>query len=254
MNGKVYLVGAGPGDPELLTIKARRLLGAADVVLHDALVNPEILRLAAPSARIENVGKRCGNHHVSQDEIHEQMIAFARRGFTVVRLKGGDPSLFGRAGEEIEALHDAEVEFEVVPGVTAAVVAAATARIPLTDRRLASSVIFLSNHHSNEKSQAEYTKAIPENATVVVYMPGKNYGELSEKLAIAGIGPTTQCLVISCASRPEQIVHRSTLAELPSLTGLPAPALVIAGDVARLYRAPLSNHARLAHQNLGTPT
>jgi uroporphyrin-III C-methyltransferase len=237
MAGKVYLVGAGPGDPELLTIKAKRLLGVADAVLHDELVNPEILQFVSPSARIENVGKRCGNHHISQDEIHARMISFARRGMTVVRLKGGDPSLFGRAGEEIEALCEAEVEFELVPGVTAAVAAAATSRIPLTDRRLGSNVLFLSNHHRLGKDETPVKNRIPEDTTVVVYMPGKNFGELSEKLTLGGMGPATPCLVVSCATRPEQVVHRSTVGDLARMTGLPAPALVIAGNVAKLYRA-----------------
>ncbi len=226
----------------MLTIKALRLLRAANVVLHDELVSPEILSFAAPSSQIENVGKRCGNHPVSQQEIHERMIAFARRGLTVVRLKGGDPSLFGRAGEEMEALGESGVEFEVVPGVTAALGAAATARIPLTDRRLGSKVIFLSNHHGLEKQGTGNRSAIPEDTTVVVYMPGKNYHELSTKLTGAGLAPATPCLIVSCATRPHQVVHRSTVGELPILSELPAPALVITGDVARLYRAPLSVH------------
>ncbi len=136
MSGKVYLVGAGPGDPELLTRKALRLLRAADVVLHDDLVAPEILALIPPTARLHNVGKRCGRKSITQEEINALLVAYASDGLTVVRLKGGDPLIFGRAGEEMEVLWEARIDFEVVPGVTAALGAAAAARIPLTDRRL----------------------------------------------------------------------------------------------------------------------
>src|SRR5260370_11240375 len=120
MKGKVSLVGAGPGDPELLTMKACRILGEAQVVLHDDLVNPEILRFAPPAARIQNVGKRCGRPHISQEEIHSQMVTFATQGLMVVRLNGGDPLLYGRAGDEMEAFPDAGIEFDVLPGTPAA--------------------------------------------------------------------------------------------------------------------------------------
>src|SRR5258708_35457935 len=146
VKGKVYLVGAGPGDPELLTMKACRILGEAQVVLHDDLVNPEILSFAPPSACVQNVGKRCGQAHISQKEINLRMVTSTAEGLIVVRLKGGDPLLYGRAGEEMEALRHAGIEFEVVPGITAAFGAGASARIALTDRKLASKVVFLSNH------------------------------------------------------------------------------------------------------------
>src|SRR5215470_13821556 len=134
MTGKVYLVGAGPGDPELLTLKAVRLLRTADAVLHDDLVAPEILHLIPPTAQVHNVGKRCGQKKILQGEINYRMIALASSGLRVVRLKSGDPLIFGRAGEEIETLRRASVPFEVVPGVTSALGAAAAAQIPLTHR------------------------------------------------------------------------------------------------------------------------
>ena len=138
MSGKVYLVGAGPGDPELLTLKAARLLAAANVVLHDALVSDGVLALISPAAEVINVGKRAGRKLLTQDEINSLLVSYAQTCQTVVRLKGGDPTIFGRAGEEIEALRKAGIEYEIVPGISAALGAAATAGISLTDRRVAS--------------------------------------------------------------------------------------------------------------------
>src|SRR5215469_1831527 len=143
MAAKVYLVGAGPGDPELLTRKAWRVLQSAGVVLHDDLVSQEILCMLPPTIQVVNVGKRCGAKSISQDEINALMVQLARQGKTVARLKSGDPSLFGRAGEEMEALTRAGIEFEVIPGVTAALGAAASTQISLTDRRRASRVVFV---------------------------------------------------------------------------------------------------------------
>src|SRR5665213_137747 len=145
--GKVYFLGAGPGDPELLTVKARRILGSAEVVLHDALVAPEIVQLARADAEVYDVGKRCGRNSIRQEEIHTLLIRYAAQGRMVARLQGGDPLIFGRAGEEMTALRNAGIDFEIVPGVTAASAAAAAVRIPLTDRRLASKLVFLSAHH-----------------------------------------------------------------------------------------------------------
>ncbi len=148
MPGKVYLVGAGPGDPELLTRKAWRVLQTADVVLHDDLVSEEILRVLPLAAQVVNVGKRCGAKGISQIEINALMVSLARQGKLVARLKNGDPLLFGRAGEEMDALRQAEIEFEVVPGVTSALGAAASARISLTDRRHSSRVVFVTAHRA----------------------------------------------------------------------------------------------------------
>lgn len=164
--GKVYLVGAGPGDPDLLTVKALRLLRSASLVLHDDLVALEILELIPAGVPIRNVGKRCGRKSLTQEEIHARMIDAARNGHIVVRLKGGDPMIYGRAGEELEALHAAGVEVEVVPGVTSALAAAAAAQIPLTDRRYASSVTFLSGHRCNSKPSAVNVSADGANNPV----------------------------------------------------------------------------------------
>ncbi len=216
-------------------MKACRILGEAEVVLHDDLVNPEILRLAPPLARIRNVGKRCGRPHIRQEEIHSQMVAFATQGLTVVRLQGGDPLLYGRAGEEMEALRQAGIEFEVVPGVTAAFGAAASARIPLTDRRLASKVLVLSNRLCTGESAAIETNSISRDTTVVVYMPGTEYESLVAKFCAAGFDPHTCCLVVSSATTERQQIHSSTLEKLATTPGLPAPALLIVGAVAGQY-------------------
>lgn len=141
MNGKVYLLGTGPGDPDLLTLKALRALRAADVVLHEDLVTPAILKFVPPSAQVQNVRKRCARKSITQEEIHARMVAFANDGLTVVRLKGGDPLIFGHAGEEMESLRAAGTAFEVIPGLTAVSAAAAPARIPLTDRRPAATAM-----------------------------------------------------------------------------------------------------------------
>ncbi len=153
MTGKVYLVGAGPGDPELLTLKALRVLRTAEAVLHDDLVAPEILKLIPSVAQIYNVGKRCGDEKQSgKSEIHGLMVALARSGLRVVRLKGGDPLIFGRAGEEIEALRRNDIPFEIVPGVTSALGAAAAAGIPLTHRRASSALVFITAHRASRSN------------------------------------------------------------------------------------------------------
>jgi uroporphyrin-III C-methyltransferase len=249
--GKVYLVGAGPGDPELLTRKACRILGEAQVVLHDDLVNPEILRMAQPAARIRNVGKRCGRPHISQEEIHSQMVTFAAQGLMVVRLQGGDPLLYGRAGEEMEALRRAGIEFEVVPGVTAAFGAAASARIPLTDRRLASKVVFMSNHLCTGEGAPLEKNSLSGDTTIVVYMPGTDYADLALKFRAAGLDPHTCCLIVSSATTDLQQIHSTTLEKLAATPGLPAPALLIVGGVAGHYSTG-ENSAAAPRTSLGT--
>ena len=235
MKGKVYLVGAGPGDPELLTMKACRILSEAQVVLHDDLVNPEILRLVPLAARIQNVGKRCGRPRIRQEEIHSRLVTFANQGLAVGRLKGGDPLLYGRAGEEMEALRHAGIQFEIIPGITAASGAAASARIPLTDRRLASKVIFLSNHLCTGEYAPLEKIPVSGDTTVVVYMPGANYGDLAMKFCAAGFDPRTCCLVVSSATTEQQRIHSSTLETLGATPYLPAPAVLIVGGVAQYY-------------------
>ena len=187
--GVVYLVGAGPGDPELLTVRALRLLESADVVLHDDLVPEEVLALVHRHALVTSVGKRCGRPRITQAGIHALMIESARAGQSVVRLKRGDPLVFGRAGEEIAALRAAGVRFEVVPGVTAALAAGAALRLPLTDRKSASKLIFCTGHHADGKDAAPiWSGPLPEDATLVVYMPGRDLGQDCAGVARGGCG------------------------------------------------------------------
>jgi uroporphyrin-III C-methyltransferase len=231
--GKVYLIGAGPGDPELLTVKAARILASADIVLHDALVTQEILKLASPKARIIDVGKRCGQKLLTQDEINAYLIHASTVAGIVVRLKSGDPLIFGRAGEEIEALQNAGVEFEIVPGITSALAAAAAARVSLTDRRFASQVLFTTAHRKGGEIELDWTSAITPNTTVVVYMPGAAYAGLGDVLIQGGLDPQTPCVVVSCAARKSQQTRWTDIAGLRTLSGIAAPALLIVGRVAR---------------------
>jgi uroporphyrin-III C-methyltransferase len=232
--GKVYLVGAGPGDPELLTRKAAALLDSADVVLHDDLVPTSILGLAGPGTLVASVGKRCGKKNVSQATIHSLMITCARKGMSVVRLKSGDPMLFGRAGEEIEALKAAGVAFEVVPGISAAFAAAAAARISLTDRRKASHVTFATGHLAESEGDSSYWMDIARaNSTLVIYMPGPDLKKLSHRLRDAGLPEETPCLLLSRASRDGQREQRSTLAELEKIGVVEPPSILIVGEVTR---------------------
>ena len=232
MNGRVYLMGAGPGDPDLLTVTAARVLRRAEVVFHDDLVAPEILDLLPAWAQVLNVGKRCGQACISQDRINSLLVHAARQGKQVVRLKGGDPLLFGRVGEEMEALARAGVEFEVIPGVTSAMGAAAAAKIALTDRRYASRVIFLS-HHTAGNVSPEWDDVAVKDATYAVYMPGKNYGEIAAKLVEGGLEGSTPCVIVANATQAEQQIHRTTLQELVLEKRLPAPSLLIIGEVAK---------------------
>src|SRR5689334_3133118 len=198
--GKVYLVGAGPGDPGLLTLEAATLLQTADVVFHDDLVSDEILELIPDHVYVESVGKRCGQMRVSQKQIHALMINAAKEGWNVVRLKSGDPLIFGRAGEEMEALRHAGVEYEVVAGITAAFGAAARAGIPLTDRHLASKLVFLSNHQCAGKGLFDWNGVLTKDTTVLVYMPGTDYGALAARLCSEGLDPNMPCLIVSRAT------------------------------------------------------
>jgi uroporphyrin-III C-methyltransferase len=234
MKGKVYLVGAGPGDPELLTLKALRLLRTADAVLHDDLVTPEILKLIAAKAQVHNVGKRCGKKNIVQEEINFLMIALADSGLRVIRLKSGDPLIFGRAGEEIEALRRAGIAYEIVPGVTSALGAAAAAEIPLTHRRLSSALVFITAHQASGNDAASWRKLAGSGATLVIYMPGQNYSDVAAKLQAAGVTGQTPCAVISRASTPHQRTHRTTIAELVEAPRLAAPTLLVVGEVVRL--------------------
>lgn len=233
MKGKVYLVGAGPGDPELLTVRALRLLRTAEAVLHDDLVAPEILALTSPTAQVHNVGKRCGKKRILQEEINFLMIALADSGLRVVRLKNGDPLIFGRAGEEIEALRRAEIPFEIVPGVTSSFGAASAAQIPLTHRRASSALVLLTAHQAAGSEAANWNRLAGSGATIVIYMPGKNYTEMSSKLRAAGVTPETPCAIVSRATTRHQRIHRTTVSQLRNSPDLPAPTLLVVGDVVR---------------------
>jgi uroporphyrin-III C-methyltransferase len=229
--GRVYLVGAGPGDPELLTLKAVRLLESADVVLHDSLVSREVLERISSAADIVDVGKRCGRKLLTQDEINALLVSYAVSHDVVVRLKGGDPSIFGRAGEELQALREARVEYEVVPGVTAALGAAAAAGISLTDRRIASQVLLSTFSRGADASAMDWGCLTPAT-TLVLYMPGPDYAEVSRRLAEAGLPGDLPCVIVSGASGSRQQVRWSSVRALSVEEKLPAPALMIVGRVA----------------------
>ena len=227
--GTVYLVGAGPGDPELLTLKAAHLLSTADVVLHDDLV-PQAVLNHAENALVIHVGKRCGTKNITQAQIEAMMIDYAHRGLSVVRLKSGDPLVFGRAGEEIEALRTAAIPHEVIPGITAAFAAAAALRRPLTDRRSASSISFSSGHHA---PGSQLQPASLTGATRVVYMPGRNLSDLATQLRNEGRPADLPCVIVSRAAQPDQQVVRTTLADLDKIPPVPAPSILLAGEALR---------------------
>jgi uroporphyrin-III C-methyltransferase / precorrin-2 dehydrogenase / sirohydrochlorin ferrochelatase len=230
--GKVYLVGAGPGDPELLTLKALRLLGTADVVLHDDLVLAEVLELVSPNARVLSVGKRHGEQHISQDGINAMLVDHARAGRTVVRLKGGDVSFFGRANEEVDALRAAGVQFDIVPGVTAVSGAAAAAGISLTDRRTTSAVVVVTAQTCKGNARPDWRAIADIGATMAVYMPGDRYELIANELLAAGLDARTPCRIVSRASQPDESLVETTVGALASQERLPAPAVLIIGDVA----------------------
>jgi uroporphyrin-III C-methyltransferase len=232
MKGKVYLVGAGPGDPELLTIKALRILKTADVVLHDELISPEILAFVPNTAFVYNVGKRCGKKSTPQPRINSLLINLASSGLQVVRLKGGDPFVFGRGGEEAAAVQGAGIELEVVPGITAALGAAASTQIPLTHRELSSAMVCLTSHHSKEKTpDDDWRPFVSAKATLVIYMPGYKYKAIYRKLRHAGLKNDTPCAIVSRATTPEQQLFRTTIEHLATAPQLPAPTLLIVGNV-----------------------
>lgn len=231
--GTVYLVGAGPGDPELLTLKAARLLGSADVVLHDDLVPQAVLGHAERAIAI-NVGKRCGRKNISQQQIDAMMVDYARRGLSVVRLKSGDPLVFGRAGEEMDALRHADISFEVVPGITAAFAAAAALRRPLTDRRSASSISFSSGHHAPGSALEPASLA---GATRVVYMPGRDLSGVAAQLCSEGLPADLPCVIVSRAAQPDQQILETTLGQLDRMASVPAPSILLAGEALRNAQA-----------------
>ena len=240
-SGVVYLVGAGPGDPELLTLRALRLLQTAEVILPDDLVSDEVLALASPSALVIPVGKRCGQPRITQAGIHALMLEHAGASRSVLRLKSGDPLVFGRAGEEIAALTEANIPFEIVPGITAAFAVAAQLKTPLTDRGSASKLIFATAHHAAPQPDKAAKLALtpkwegtfPPDATLVIYMPGRRFRLLAGELIASGIDPRTPCVAVSKASTREEQVHRTTLKQLEDEAIGPAPVLLLIGHAIR---------------------
>jgi len=236
VGGKVWLVGAGPGDPDLLTIKALRLLQSADVVVHDRLTPPALVGLARPDARLIDVGKRKSRHTLPQDDINQLLAALGREGLQVVRLKGGDPFVFGRGGEELAALREAGVEVEVVPGVTAALAAG----VPLTHRGLAQAVTFVTGHAAVKDGETgepdlDWLALSRPNHTLVVYMGVTTAATLADRLIAAGREASTPVLVVENASRADERRVLTRLAELPkAAAGLDGPALLVIGEVAAL--------------------
>lgn len=240
----VWLVGAGPGDPELLTRKAERLLREADVILHDRLVSPEILALAGPGPERVYVGKQCGNHHVSQRRTEELLVHYARQGLRVVRLKGGDPFIFGRGGEEMQALQDAGITCEVVPGITAALGCAATTGIPLTHRDHASSVLFVTGNDRDNRSPADWTALTSRDRTLVMYMGLAALERFADGLRRHGLPADWPVAVVAEGTTAHQKAVRgtlSTVADRAREAGLPSPALTIIGRVVTACRPDLSD-------------
>ncbi len=234
--GRVTLVGAGPGDPGLLTLNALRALQAADVVLHDRLVSPEILALARREAELVEVGKSASGHSVAQARIHELMVEHAARGLHVVRLKGGDPFIFGRGGEELQYLRERGVPYEVVPGVTAALACAAYAGIPLTHREHARSVRFVTAHCRESIDAVDWRGLARSDETLAVYMGAGTLPRLAAELLRHGRAASTPAAIIENGTRAQQRVLLGDLAALPAIAEaerVGSPALIIVGEVAR---------------------
>lgn len=228
----VHIVGAGPGDPELLTLKAHALLRRADVVLHDDLVAPQIIAIAQNTAQILNVGKRCGKKSITQAQINRLMIDAAARGLAVVRLKSGDPAVFGRLAEEISALDAANIPYEIVPGVTAGMAAAASIGASLTDRRNSSRVVFLTRHHAPENATAsaeDWAGLARDNTTIVVYMPGRDLTTLRRELLGAGLAPDFPAVIVSRATTPDQREWVTTIGALDQAPPLDPPSILLLG-------------------------
>ncbi len=239
--GMVRLVGAGPGDPDLLTVKALRALQDADVVLYDDLVTPPILDRIRRDAERIFVGKRAGAPGLGQQGIHRLMIEHARAGRSVVRLKGGDPFVFGRGGEEIEALRDAGIGFEVVPGITAAAGCAAALELPLTHRRMAARLTTVTAHRQAEAEAVDWKPLADADTTVAVYMGRSAAATVSAGLIAAGRAPETPVAVVASGTRPDAVTHVGRLDGLPALAALTAatpsaPVLFLIGDVVSLSR------------------
>ena len=236
--GHVALVGAGPGDPDLLTIRAARLIGQAEVVFVDRLVGKGVIELISPAAEIVYVGKSKGEHSVPQGEIHRRMIEAAKTGRRVVRLKGGDPFIFGRGGEELEALRTAGVEVEIVPGISSALGCAAAAQIPLTHRDMAQAVTFVTGHAAlGQEPDLDWRALAQANQTVVVFMGVGTAGTIAARLIAAGRDPATPVAVIENGTRANEISAFGSLGDVADViysAGINGPALLVIGEVVAL--------------------
>ena len=234
--GWVYLVGAGPGDPELLTLRGARLVAGADVLLYDNLVSPEILALARADAEQIYVGKKAADHSLPQEAINALLLDKARAGHSVVRLKGGDPFIFGRGGEEMDVLVGQGVAVEVVPGVTAAAGVAAYAGIPLTHRDHTQMVSFVTGHRKQDSSTLDWVEHLDPASTLVVYMGVSGAADLAQELQAGGLPGDTPAAIIQHASLPQQRHAITTLAQLPATLAdeaLGSPSVLVIGDVVR---------------------
>jgi len=224
-HGTVYMVGAGPGSLDLLTLRAHALISSASCLLHDDLVSAEVLSLAASNALVLNVGKRCGKKTITQEQINAWMIQYALAGHSVVRLKSGDPLLFGRAAEEIDALTAAKIPFEVVPGVSTGFAAAALAGLPLTGRITNSRVLFATRHLAAGATSG--LAGITPEVTLVLYMPGKDYASIQSELIANGWPPETRCVVASALGAASQQIESCSLRDLPGIPTLPSPVVMM---------------------------
>jgi uroporphyrin-III C-methyltransferase len=251
---KVWLVGAGPGDPDLLTMRAARLIKEADIIVHDRLVGERVLALASPLTELVNVGKRPGHPHMKQEEISHLLVKLARRGRKVVRLKGGDPFIFGRGGEEAETLRRHGVEVEIVPGITAAQGAAASLGLPLTMRSVSSSLRYVTGHmrEGSDIDEMDWDGLADNSATLVIYMGKSNIRRFAARLMEHGRSPATPAIAIASATCERQDFTLSPLGELAENvknSSLEGPVLFIVGEVVALA-SHLHELKREANENL----
>ncbi|CAH1543493.1 Uroporphyrinogen-III methyltransferase [Vibrio jasicida] len=234
-SGEVALVGAGPGDPELLTLKALNCLQQAEVILYDYLVSDEIMALIPSETILVCVGKRAGHHSVPQEKTNQLLVDFAKQGYKVVRIKGGDPFVFGRGGEELEVLADAGVRFQVVPGITAAAGATAYAGIPLTHRDYAQSALFVTGHLKEESDDMDWSTLARGNQTLVIYMGLMKSHYIQNQLIKHGRAASTPIAIIERGTQIQQKVFSGDLSQLSELSKkAQAPSLIVVGEVVRL--------------------
>ncbi|MBI3897181.1 MAG: uroporphyrinogen-III C-methyltransferase [Gammaproteobacteria bacterium] len=250
MTGKVYLIGAGPGDPELLTLKAVNALGKADVVLIDDLVSRETLQYAKPGAQIIDVGKRGGQPSARQDHINGLLVEYARTGKTVARLKGGDPFIFGRGGEELLQLQQAGIAVDIISGVTAGIAAPAAIGIPLTHRGLSQSVTFITGH-TRDGWPSNWAKLAQAGSTLVIYMGLTHLPQIISALLDAGLAPTLPVAAIQHGTLPQQRSVVSTLANVAAAIeahGIGSPTIIVVGEVVQLAENSMNHYDKLEAQ------